>query len=95
MAFLLSFLNMVNKLELSIEKTWDDQPVNHPPAKLILGQDPENPNFLNIHIKAHFFNDPAKPSEKQGDFFNLWDYEVVEAFFLSDSGKYLELEFGP
>ena len=28
--------------------------------------------------------------------FQLWDYEVVEAFFLATStNKYLELEFGP
>ena len=28
-------------------------------------------------------------------YYGLWDYEVVEAFFLADSVKYLELEFGP
>lgn len=56
---------------------------------------------VSIEIVAPYFNDP-KPNGPEGAFFQLWDYEVVEAFFLAPGAKdddlkdlYLELEFGP
>ena len=58
---------------------------------------------LGIEIEAPFFDDPAPDSDpgKQQAFLGLWDYEVVEIFFLASSKNekedemYLELEFGP
>ena len=51
---------------------------------------------LIIRISAPYFSDPAPEGGKPGEaFFKLWDYEVVEAFFLNDQEQYLELEFGP
>ena len=50
-----------------------------------------------IEIDAPFHNDPSPPNSEVGKpYFQLWDYEVVEAFFLNETTKqYLELEFGP
>ena len=59
-----------------------------------------------LRINAPFYNDPVP--NKSGDdindsdsvdnraFMGLWDYEVVEAFFLcSKTQQYLEIEVGP
>ena len=49
-----------------------------------------------ITVKAPYFNDPAPPGGLPGQaYFGLWDYEVVEAFFLNSEDRYLEVEFGP
>ncbi len=95
--------NISNKTEYLIKTTWDNKQINdHEPISISFdtsfdGQQQQDDNYLIINVKAKFFNDPAEPlGLKPGEFFNLWDYEVVEAFFLADStGKYLELEFGP
>ena len=61
---------------------------------------------ITLKVDAPFYNDPAppEPSDKKSDIdsknnkalMGLWDYEVVEAFFLcSKSEQYLEVEFGP
>lgn len=50
---------------------------------------------LIIHINAPFFNDTA-PYGVPGPFPQLWNYEVVELFFLASStNHYIELEFSP
>ena len=47
-------------------------------------------------VEAQYFNDPPPPGALPGQaYFGLWDYEVVEAFFLNDQDQYLEVEFGP
>ena len=77
----------------SIEKTWDGKPINHKPVEIKLSPAEDS---LVIEISAPFFDDPAPEKGKMGEaFFKLWDYEVVEAFFLNDDDQYLELEFGP
>jgi len=83
----------INFLEFKIEKTWDDKAIDHMPAEVkLIGGEGE----LIIQIKALFFDDPAPQGAKAGEaFYKLWDYEVVEAFFLNDKDQYLELEFGP
>jgi len=57
----------------------------------------EGEDEMVINIEAPYHNDPKPPNGKPGEaFFKLWEYEVVEAFFLASStNKYLELEFGP
>merc|ERR1719150_2960909 len=77
----------------AIAGTWDGQPVDHEPVQLTLEGDGDD---LLIRISAPFFDDPAPGGGKPGEaFFKLWEYEVVEAFFLNDKEQYLELEFGP
>ena len=79
--------------KFAIAGTWDGQPIDHDPVELTLESGGED---LIIRISAPFFDDPAPQGGKPGEaFFKLWDYEVVEAFFLNDKEQYLELEFGP
>ncbi len=49
---------------------------------------------MEVKITAPYFGNPA-PSGPKGAFMKLWEFEVVEAFFLGDEDRYLELEFGP
>jgi hypothetical protein len=59
-----------------IETTWDNQTLvgNHDPVKISYERN-LNEEYLTINIRAPYFGSPAKPSEKIGEFFNLWDYE--------------------
>ena len=61
---------------------------------------------ITITVDAPFYNDPRptdanlshknSSGDSKGSFMGLWDYEVVEAFFLSSETKqYLEVELGP
>jgi len=86
-------LAMEGKQEHSIEGTWEGKAIDHPPAVITLEP---GEGHLILRVKAPFFNDPSPPGGKPGEaFFKLWDYEVVEAFFLNKDEQYLELEFGP
>ena len=78
-----------------INKSWDGQDTGHPPIILTL-QGEHDETALKVTISAPYFGDPAPEGGRPGEaFFKLWDYEVVEAFFLNDDEQYLELEFGP
>lgn len=79
-------------LSFTISKTWD-------------GQVPEDKSEINIRLSltegnmviqvdAPFYNDPPLLSPP-GSTPNLWDYEVVEVFFLGEDEKYLEVELAP
>jgi hypothetical protein len=50
---------------------------------------------MEISIRAPYFGNPSPAGASGKAFWKLWDYEVVEAFFLGDGDRYLELEFGP
>ncbi|KAG8199130.1 hypothetical protein JTE90_015967 [Oedothorax gibbosus] len=82
-----------SSMEFSISKTWDSQPSDHDP--IIIKLYPEG-DFVVMEMTAPFFNDPPAPEGESGKPFpKLWDYEVVEAFFLGADEKYLEVEFSP
>ena len=73
--------------------TWEGKPLDHDPVELTLVPAGED---LVIKISAPYFGDPAPEGGKPGEaYFELWEHEVVEAFFLNDKEQYLELEFGP
>lgn len=88
--------------EYSIKHRWNSEPiVDHRPVQLKLSSTSTKDHLL-IEIDAPFFNDaapPLKTSDKSiqpGPYAELWNYEVVELFFLSSlSNHYLELEFSP
>ncbi|XP_071609965.1 UPF0462 protein C4orf33 homolog isoform X1 [Heliangelus exortis] len=82
------------KMEFAIKHTWDGLPVSHEPVRIVLK--PDNSGLI-MEVSAPFFNDPPAPLGEPGKPFNrLWDYEVVEAFFLSDrTEQYLEVELCP
>ncbi|XP_054204871.1 UPF0462 protein C4orf33 isoform X3 [Homo sapiens] len=81
-------------MDFKIEHTWDGFPVKHEPVFIRL-----NPGDRGVmmDISAPFFRDPPAPLGEPGKPFNeLWDYEVVEAFFLNDiTEQYLEVELCP
>ncbi|KAM7168096.1 UPF0462 protein C4orf33 homolog [Macrochelys suwanniensis] len=81
-------------MEFTIEHTWDSLPVSHEPVTVRMKSGSEG---LLMEVSAPFFNDPPAPLGEPGKPFNgLWDYEVVEAFFLSETTKrYLEVELCP
>ncbi|XP_045204609.2 UPF0462 protein C4orf33 homolog isoform X2 [Mercenaria mercenaria] len=87
---------MVDRLGLAftIGQSWDGKDLAHQKAEVTISKG--NGNHVVMKVRAPFYNDPAAPSGPAGQPFpQLWDYEVVEAFFLSDSGKYLEVELCP
>ncbi|KAH0615979.1 hypothetical protein JD844_026683 [Phrynosoma platyrhinos] len=81
-------------MEFKIEHTWNSLPVSHDP--IVIKLTPENSGIL-MEVSAPFFNDPpAPPGELGKPFSGLWDYEVVEAFFLNgQTQQYLEVELCP
>ncbi|XP_060134583.1 UPF0462 protein C4orf33 homolog isoform X1 [Zootoca vivipara] len=84
---------VLKKMEFKIEDTWNSLPVSHDPVTIKLtGEDAG----MMIEVCAPFFNDPPPPGEPGKPFNGLWDYEVVEAFFLNhQTEQYLEVEFCP
>ncbi|CAF2027769.1 unnamed protein product [Rotaria magnacalcarata] len=86
-------------MKFSIATLWNSVPItNHRPVQISLSSTNDKDQLL-IEIDAPFFNDPApvsSPSSPPGSYPELWNYEVVELFFLASStNHYLELEFSP
>ena len=80
-------------MDIYIKKQWNGEAIDHDPINIKLTSLDEG---LKINIKAPFFNDPAPNGKRGNPMWLLWEYEVVEAFFLNSNTKeYLELEFGP
>ncbi|XP_029657913.1 UPF0462 protein C4orf33 homolog isoform X2 [Octopus sinensis] len=80
--------------EFEITKLWDGTPLKkEDTVKLsIEGID----RWLRLEVEAPFYKDPAPPGGKYGEACpELYNYEVVEAFFLNDSNQYLEVELAP
>lgn len=51
---------------------------------------------MRIQVNAPYFNDPPAPEGPTDDPFpGLWEYEVVELFFLGEGDEYLEIELSP
>ncbi|XP_050722661.1 uncharacterized protein LOC127001687 isoform X2 [Eriocheir sinensis] len=82
-------------LDYSITTTWNGGALDHAPVSLSLSSSPDQQQLI-LTISAPFFNDPPSPAGPPGQpFYGLWDYEVVEAFFLNDANQYLEVEVCP
>ncbi|XP_062572916.1 UPF0462 protein C4orf33 homolog [Saccostrea cucullata] len=93
--FWMSFSTCTRALNIpvAITKTWNGSDINHPPVRLVLAHATDG---LEIRVHAPFFNDPGNPGGQPGQPFDgLWDYEVVEAFFLNDQNQYVEIELCP
>ncbi|XP_072477114.1 UPF0462 protein C4orf33 homolog isoform X2 [Notamacropus eugenii] len=89
-----SLLDGRTELEYSIVTTWDNLPVTH--RSVTFRFKPGDQGLL-MEVSAPFFDDPPAPLGAPGQAFNgLWEYEVVEAFFLNSTTKeYLEVELCP
>ncbi|XP_063955606.1 UPF0462 protein C4orf33 homolog [Lytechinus pictus] len=82
-------------VSFSIETQWDGRLVNHPtPVRLSMSKSKED-GGINLEVVAPFYNDPAPPGPAGKPQSGLWDYEVVEAFFLGSDETYLEVELCP
>ncbi|KAM7331147.1 UPF0462 protein C4orf33 homolog isoform X1 [Alexandromys fortis] len=81
-------------MDFKIENTWDGFPVRHEPVCIKLSPGDKG---VKMEVSAPFFNDPPAPLGEPGKpFSELWNYEVVEAFFLNDTTEqYLEVELCP
>ncbi|XP_014785367.1 UPF0462 protein C4orf33 homolog isoform X2 [Octopus bimaculoides] len=87
-------LNRRDRLEFEIKKQWDGTPLTKADTvKLYIeGVD----KWLRLEVEAPFYKDPAPPKGKYGQAYpELYNYEVVEAFFLNDTNQYLEVELAP
>ena len=83
-------------LRYKILNTWNGGGITHQPIELHLESDINDPTGIRFTVKyAPFFNNTPPPSDPGEPFMGLWDYEVVEAFFLNDKDEYLEVEVAP
>jgi len=65
--------NLLPQMEFSIEHTWDSNPVDHDPTRIIFSP---GQGGLKMEVLGPFFNDPAGPAGPIGQPFpGLWDYE--------------------
>lgn len=85
-------------MTFSIKHLWNSALItDHRPIEVTLDSTNEKDQLL-VKIDAPFFNDPRPPptGSTSGPYPELWNYEVVELFFLASSTRhYLELEFSP
>jgi len=77
----------------AIQNTWNGSCVTHEPMKVTIS--PALDGGCIMKVEGPFFNTSGKPDGPQGAFDGLWEYEVVEAFFLNDNNQYVEVELGP
>ncbi|XP_064610057.1 UPF0462 protein C4orf33 homolog [Liolophura sinensis] len=80
-------------MEFKIQTLWDGGSIDHDPVVIKLEG---SPSGLIMTVDAPFFDDPKPMGGVAGQPYpELWNYEVVEAFFLNDKNEYLEMEFSP
>merc|ERR1719438_41356 len=88
-------------LDYDIRLTWDGQILEEKDVIHFSVNESNKMDAVEINIRAPFYDDPAPPDGVPGEaYYGLWNFEVVECFFVSDSNfkkepDYLELEFGP
>ncbi|XP_047491907.1 uncharacterized protein LOC125041149 isoform X2 [Penaeus chinensis] len=75
-----------------VKTEWNSVPVTHDPVEIKLQGFEAG---VEMNVTAPFFNDPKPDGPSGQPFYGLWDYEVVEMFFLNDNDEYLEVELGP
>uniref|UniRef100_A0A8C4WGB6 Uncharacterized protein n=1 Tax=Gopherus evgoodei TaxID=1825980 RepID=A0A8C4WGB6_9SAUR len=81
-------------MEYKITNTWDSIKVMREPVIIRFKAGDQG---LIMEVNSLFFDDPSAPSgEPRKPFDGLWDYEVVQSFFLNSETKdYLEVELCP
>ena len=51
-------------------------------------------DFLRIDFEAPWLKNPLPP-DAPGSLMGLWEFEVIEIFFVGEAERYTEIEFGP
>ncbi|MCL4153121.1 UNVERIFIED_CONTAM: hypothetical protein GTU68_003897, partial [Idotea baltica] len=82
-------------LAFTIKTTWEGKAIPENETVSIGLKAVGNSGDILMAIDAPFYDDPAPAGEPGQPFLGLWDYEVVEAFFLNDNEQYLEVEVSP
>ena len=85
------------QLKYEIASTWNGDALDDATkrARICLKPD-DSARYLLLEVDAFLYNDPRPPPVAGGlPCPGLWDYEVVEAFFLGSNEKYLEVELSP
>ena len=77
----------------TLANTWNDSLVSQEDRVHIEIQH-SDPLSIRIEIIAPYYNNPP-PSNTPGRQDKLWEYDVVEIFFVGSDGRYIETEFGP
>ncbi|CAG7816152.1 unnamed protein product [Allacma fusca] len=96
-----AFIKKMSAAEYTINQTWNGlKPEDSAEIKISFSSTTirgiTNEEGLIINVNAPFYNDPRVPEDTpKGSMAKLWDYEVVEVFFLADDNKYLEIELAP
>ncbi|KAI9563048.1 hypothetical protein GHT06_010505 [Daphnia sinensis] len=91
---ILLLFSLTIAMKVSIETTWDNQPIVHQPAIIELKS--LHDNDIQMDVEGTFFNDPPNPGGVPGEpFMGLWDFEVIELFLANDENQYVEIELGP
>eukprot|EP00045_Choanoeca_perplexa_P023109 m.12344 g.12344 ORF g.12344 m.12344 type:complete len:219 (-) comp9931_c0_seq1:408-1064(-) len=86
--------SMSTSLSAAIKTTWDSQALKAADQVNLRLTVDKAKQSLSLHIDAPWYNDPL-PEQPVGSTSHLWEYEVVEAFFLGQDDEYLEVEVGP
>uniref|UniRef100_A0A8C4R7Z1 Uncharacterized protein n=1 Tax=Eptatretus burgeri TaxID=7764 RepID=A0A8C4R7Z1_EPTBU len=83
-------------MEFTILNSWDGKKDGHDPITITIQPDSEDQGLV-LRVKAPFYNIPPSPRVEPGQSCpQLWNYEVVEVFFLNDATQqYLEVELCP
>ena len=98
------FISEINmeSLSIKINKTWNSlEPKDKSEIEIKIQPNMLMPNQTNekavvVTIQAPFYDDPKLPNgTPKGSFSTLYNYEVVEVFFLGQENSYLEFELGP
>ena len=77
-----------------IKHEWDGTPL--PSKDHIFIEIEMNKDGLAFHVSAASYEDAKPPTEKDPErgTWELWNYEVVELFFVGENGEYTEVEVG-
>jgi len=82
-----------------ITKTWDGSDTDTNISITFTAVENGTQRFILVEIEAPFFGNPEGPdpalNSTSDPYEGLWEYEVVEAFFLGANEEYLEMEFSP
>ena len=79
-------------MKIILQKTWDGLAIS--PSEFVSVHFYYGDTHSNIEIKSPYYNNEAPPEPMQS-LWRLWEFEVVEIFFVGDNQLYTELEFGP
>lgn len=78
-------------MEFCIKTTWDGTELNHEPYTVRIHQLNSTKKIFRVDWTGPYFGDPKVADEWPGRIPELWNYEVVELFFLNDRHQYLEV----